>query len=239
MPSVIFLPRVLSVNVLVCLLVKSTLLISNSKRPECLVCSLRLYERNCKEYIASITSYGPLFSFTYTVFWVISVWNNESYLYSINDKRKFQSNKMYVVQVCRQAGAVVIQVDGMQIKLLAATSFSHNVRKRAVAHARPAKILISLRIRADWSESSLGAIWIAKDAKFLHADNEDSNQTARMRRLIWVFVGRTWQKVRFLNLRFIQSYRRGRSMKTNFSIRQRLSILSSGDSNVNTIHIYM
>ena len=29
-------------------------------------------------------------------------------------------------------------------------------------------------------ESSLGAFWIVKDAKFLHADNEDSDQTARM-----------------------------------------------------------
>ena len=31
---------------------------------------------------------------------------------------------------------------------------------------------------------------IAKDAKFLHADNEDSDQTARMRKLIRVFVER-------------------------------------------------
>ena len=29
-----------------------------------------------------------------------------------------------------------------------------------------------------------GRIWLAKDAKFLNADNQDSNQTARMRRLI-------------------------------------------------------
>ena len=56
---------------------------------------------------------------------------------------------------------------------------------------RPAKIQISLRIRAVWSESSLGAFWLAKDGKFLHADNEDSDQTARMSRLIWVIVGRT------------------------------------------------
>ena len=42
---------------------------------------------------------------------------------------------------------------------------------------RPAKIQISLRIRAVWSESSLGAFWIAKDAKFLPADNEDSDQS--------------------------------------------------------------
>ena len=64
-----------------------------------------------------------------------------------------------------------------------------------------AKIQISLRIRVIWSESSLDAFWIAKDANFLHADNEYSNQTARIRRLIWVFVGRTWQKVRFLAVR--------------------------------------
>ena len=90
-------------------------------------------------------------------------------------------------------------------KLPSPEDFIHinrNARQRTFGHVRPAKIQISLRIRAGWSESSLGAFWIAKDAKFLHADNEDSNQTARMRRLIWVFVGRTCQKVRFLTLRF-------------------------------------
>ena len=58
---------------------------------------------------------------------------------------------------------------------------------------RPAKIQISLRIRAVWSESSLGSFWIAKDKKkkkkYIYADNEDSDQTARMRSLIWVFFG--------------------------------------------------
>ena len=38
---------------------------------------------------------------------------------------------------------------------------------------------------------------IAMDAKCLHADNEDSDQTARMRSLIRVFVGRTYQMVHF------------------------------------------
>ena len=33
------------------------------------------------------------------------------------------------------------------------------------------------------SESSLGAFWIASDAKFLHADYEASDQTVQMRRL--------------------------------------------------------
>ena len=78
---------------------------------------------------------------------------------------------------------------------------NRNVGKRTFVYVRPAKSQISLRIRAVWSESSLGAFWIAKDARFLHADNEDSDQTAQMRRLIWVFVGRTCQKVHFLKLR--------------------------------------
>ena len=72
-------------------------------------------------------------------------------------------------------------------------------------YLRPAKIQISLRIRAVWSESSLAAFRIAKAAKFLHAHNEDFDQTARTRRLIWVFVGRTCPKVRCLVLRLIHS----------------------------------
>ena len=56
---------------------------------------------------------------------------------------------------------------------------------------RPAKTQISLGIRPVWSESSLCAQWVAKDPSFLHADSEDSDQTGRMPRLIWVFVGRT------------------------------------------------
>ena len=48
-----------------------------------------------------------------------------------------------------------------------------NVRKRTFGHVRTAKIKISLRIRTVCSGSSLAAFWIAKNAKFLHADNED------------------------------------------------------------------
>ena len=62
-----------------------------------------------------------------------------------------------------------------------------NVRQRTFGHMRPANIQIRLRIRAVWSESSLGAFWTAKDAIFLHEDNEVSDQTVRMCRLIWVF----------------------------------------------------
>ena len=56
---------------------------------------------------------------------------------------------------------------------------------------RPPKTQISLGIRPVWSESSLCAQWVAKDPRFLLADIEESDQTGRMPRLIWVFAGRT------------------------------------------------
>ena len=71
---------------------------------------------------------------------------------------------------------------------------SNNVKKRSVRHVRPAKIQIRLRSRAVWSESSLGAFWIAI---------EDSDQTACMRRLVCVFVWLTCQTVHFHTLRLI------------------------------------
>ena len=82
---------------------------------------------------------------------------------------------------------------------------NRNVENRTCGHMRPAKIRISLRIRAVWSESSLGAILITKgtckQGFFMHY--EDSDQTARMRRLIWGFVERTCPQVPFLPLRLI------------------------------------
>ena len=53
----------------------------------------------------------------------------------------------------------------------------HNIRKRTFGYVHSAKTQISA------SESSLNTFLIASDAKYLHTDNEDSSQTARMRRL--------------------------------------------------------
>ena len=80
---------------------------------------------------------------------------------------------------------------------------SRHLRTSTCGHMRPANIKSSLRIRTVWSLSSVGAFWIAKEGKFLHADNEGSSQTVWMRMLIFEsFVWRTCQKVRFLMLRF-------------------------------------
>ena len=63
---------------------------------------------------------------------------------------------------------------------------------------RPATTQISLGIRLVWSESSLCAQWVAKGPMFLQADSEDSDQTGRMPRLIWVFAGRTCHFIGFV-----------------------------------------
>ena len=55
----------------------------------------------------------------------------------------------------------------------------------------PVKTPISLGIHPVWSESWLCAQRVAKNPSFLHAYSEDSDQTGRMPRLIWVFAGRT------------------------------------------------
>ena len=82
-----------------------------------------------------------------------------------------------------------------------AKHMSHNFRKRSVEHVRPAKIQISLRIRADWSESSLSAFGIAKDTKFFSCGQRRLWSDCTDAQVIWVFVGRTCQKVLFPTLR--------------------------------------
>ena len=54
-----------------------------------------------------------------------------------------------------------------------------NVGKRTFGYVRPAKVRISLRLRAIRSESLLGSVWISKDAKYLPGDSEDSDQPSR------------------------------------------------------------
>ena len=57
-------------------------------------------------------------------------------------------------------------------------------------HVHPAKTQVSLGIRPVWSESSLSA-W-RKLGSFTHwAHSKDSDQSGRMPRLIWVFIGHT------------------------------------------------
>ena len=70
------------------------------------------------------------------------------------------------------------------------------MRKGAFWHVRPSKTQISLRVRSVWLESSLSAWRTIAPLAVQNAPSEGSDQTAQMRRLIWIFAERTYSKVR-------------------------------------------
>ena len=70
-------------------------------------------------------------------------------------------------------------------------------------YVRPTKTQISLPITAVWSESSLSAWRNFTSLAIQNAPNEISDRTVRMRRLIWIFAGRTYPNLRCLTLLFI------------------------------------
>ena len=75
---------------------------------------------------------------------------------------------------------------------------SHLMTKPTKSHVRPAKTQISLGIHPAWSESSLSA-WRNLGPLATHwVHSEDSDQTGRMPRLIWVFAGRTCHFIGFV-----------------------------------------
>ena len=77
------------------------------------------------------------------------------------------------------------------------------MRKRTFCHVHLTRTQISLRIRAVWSGSSLSAWRNFASLAIQNAPSEDSDQTARMRRLIGFFAERTCPTVRFLTSRII------------------------------------
>ena len=66
------------------------------------------------------------------------------------------------------------------------------MRNRTFWHVLPTKAQIGLRVV--WSESTLSAWRNIGSLTFQNAHSEDSDQTARMRRLIGIFAGRTCPK---------------------------------------------
>ena len=75
--------------------------------------------------------------------------------------------------------------------LISKTLLSHLMTIQTKWLCAQRRLKISQGIGVVWSESSLCAQWVAKDPSFLHVDSEDSDQTGRMPRLIWVFAGCT------------------------------------------------
>ena len=71
--------------------------------------------------------------------------------------------------------------------------------KPTKSHAQRRLISLGIHTFAQCDQSSPCAQWVAKDARFLHVDNEASDQTG-MPRLISVFVGHTGYFVGFVML---------------------------------------
>ena len=71
---------------------------------------------------------------------------------------------------------------------------SSNVRKRTFWHVCPVKTQISLRIRGGTSESSFSTWKNFASLAIQNVPSEDSDQTVRMSRLIWIFAGCTCPK---------------------------------------------
>ena len=91
----------------------------------------------------------------------------------------------------------------LSLMMMILWNLSHLMTKPIKWSVCPAKTQISLGICPVWSESSQYAQWVAEDPMCLHADSEDSDQTGRMPRLIWVFDGRTDHFAGFVELQLI------------------------------------
>ena len=102
--------------------------------------------------------------------------------------------------------------DGHQCILNKANKMSGSITKPTKWLVRPAKTQISLGICPVWSESSLSA-WRNIGSSVNHrAHCEDSDQTGRMPRLIWVF---TWRTDHFVGFVMRRLKCQGQTKRTN------------------------
>ena len=107
-------------------------------------------------------------------------------------------------------------------------TMSRDVRKSSFWHVLPTMTQINLHICAVWSEFLLSAWGNFVSFPIQNASSDDSDQTARMRMLIWFFSGRKCPKVRFLTFRIKCMY----SYMYNLTFFQQLIIIcNTGYSN--------
>ena len=75
---------------------------------------------------------------------------------------------------------------------------SRNVRKLTLRHVYPMRTQISQHSSVVWSEYLLSAWRNLASLTIQNVPSEDSDQTAQMRRLVWMFAVHTCRKVCFL-----------------------------------------
>ena len=116
----------------------------------------------------------------------------------------------HTLKASLQAGVSVFIFSEYRLPWSSLDNMRRSTTKPTKWSVRPVKAQISLGSRPIWSESSLCAQCPGLNGQlrtqgfFMHyADSEDSEQTGRMPRLIWVFAGRTGHFVGFVVLRLI------------------------------------
>ena len=105
---------------------------------------------------------------------------------SVDKFRKRQANSIYNIGI------------GISCKLDILHNLSRNVRTDICAKRRFRSACAFAQADHNLHWAHFLKPWLQG---FLHTDSKDSDQTAWMRRLIWVFVGRICQKARILTLR--------------------------------------
>ena len=109
-------------------------------------------------------------------------------LYSISQSVKMTNKRFCFLS---ETYDILCNVRGWRMHCSVSSVFEPQHDKTNKVTVRPAKTRISLGIWPAWSESSLSA-WRKLGSLATHwAHSEDSDQTGRMPRLIWVFAGRT------------------------------------------------
>ena len=99
----------------------------------------------------------------------------------------------------------LIQVIVVSLRILYRYYVSRR-RTKILRMCTPTKTCISLRIFTVWSESSFFVQRIFASLIIKNATSEDADQAAQMRKLIWIFAGRTCPKVHFLTLWHVCQY---------------------------------
>ena len=144
----------------------------------------------CYEQIFAWRVLFALYSGLYTY---IKLWTHPHNIRVESDCWNFQQ----IIETTKQAvmikdvqWALAVLITGLYIyKIMIKNEPAHD--KPTKWHVRPAKTQISLGIRPVWSESLLSAWRKLGSLATNWAHTEDSEQTGRMPRLIWVFIGRT------------------------------------------------
>ena len=126
-------------------------------------------------------------------------WAHMSLCWFYHEAAHFKFRTVKYLSCCSISSPTSLQISDLK------STYTHTLKSRRMTKqtkwpVRPAKTQISLGIRPVWSESLL-SIWRRFGSLDTHkAHSEDSDQTGRMHRLIWVFTGCTCHFVGFVKM---------------------------------------